>query len=203
MPIIIQIRKSKSLRSYIAVTTEEEQNSVPDRPLECSECQRSIDVIYTEIVGKQISRTGMCQDCPALTRRLKGYESSESGETSEATTGLCCGACGTNLEAIRTGHPLGCSHCYEVFGDVLVMELLSAQRKGSGEKTGGSGRSMPLHIGRSPGEKAEINPSVRLIALNEALHDTLRKEDYEQAAWLRDQIKAITEDEDGASETNE
>jgi protein arginine kinase activator len=40
-----------------------------------------------------------------------------------------------------------------------------------------------------------INPSSRLLALNEALKETLSREDYEQAAWLRDQIKALTESE--------
>lgn len=32
---------------------------------------------------------------------------------------------------------------------------------------------------------------IKLIALNEALKDTLEKEDYEQAALLRDQINQI------------
>ena len=54
-------------------------------------------------------------------------------------------------------------------------------------------KALPLHIGRAPGEANEISPSLRLLALNEALNETLKREDYEQAAWLRDQIKDLTE----------
>jgi protein arginine kinase activator len=54
-------------------------------------------------------------------------------------------------------------------------------------------KSIPVHIGRTPGEVHEISPSLRLLALNEALGEMLKSEDYEQAAWLRDQIKALTE----------
>lgn len=166
----------------------------PERPLECSECQRSTQVIYTEIVGKTITRTAMCKDCPELQHRLHGQTPIEvaGDRAAKEATGLCCGNCGTTLESVRMGHPVGCSHCYEVFGDVLVLELISSRRAKEPQKTGA--RPIALHVGRGPGEKAEISPSVRLIALNEALHDTLRKEDYEQAAWLRDQIKAITDE---------
>ena len=178
-----------------------------DRPLECSECQRPASVNYTEMVGGETTYTRMCADCPVLQRRLYGQKQAAVGDESEEKgTGLCCGNCGTTLDAVRTGHPLGCSHCYDVFGDILVMELMAAQRAPrEGSSSAKSSRTMPLHIGRGPGEKAEINPSVRLIALNEALHDTLRKEDYEQAAWLRDQIKAITEEstEDSDESGNE
>ncbi len=52
-------------------------------------------------------------------------------------------------------------------------------------------------MGRAPGEKIEISPSLKLIALNEALSETLSREDYEQAAWLRDQIKKLTESPNG------
>jgi protein arginine kinase activator len=35
-----------------------------------------------------------------------------------------------------------------------------------------------------------------LTALNEALVETLSREDYEQAAYLRDEIKSLTEGSD-------
>lgn len=183
---------------------ESKETKQPDRPLECSECQRPIQVVYTEVVGKQVTRVAMCQDCPVLRNRLRGkeVESSKKVCEKESATGLCCGSCGTDLDSVRTGHPLGCAHCYEIFGDVLFKGLEVVQAEGEQEKTvsSKSGGSALLHVGRAPGEMTEINPSVRLIALNEALNETLRKEDYEQAAWLRDQIKAIKEETDGTSD---
>ena len=41
---------------------------------------------------------------------------------------------------------------------------------------------------------------MQLVALHQALHETLSREDYEQAAWLRDQIKALTEGKDHQSD---
>ncbi len=163
-----------------------------DRPLECSECKKPIAVRYTEVIGNSITHTIMCADCPQLQHRLHGIPAAQQGGPAGAT-GLCCGNCGTTLDAVRMGNPLGCSDCYEVFEDVLLAELL-ATNKISARITSGK-KSIPIHIGRAPGESKEMSPSLRLLALNEALNETLRKEDYEQAAWLRDQIKALTDKE--------
>lgn len=176
-------------------TESEHHNSgepLPDRPIECSGCKKSISVKYTEIVNQHITSTSMCGDCPVLERRLNGAPVGEKAASpKEGATGLACGNCGTTMESIRMGSPLGCAHCYEVFTDVVIQELLSAdkvpQRVASIKKT------TPIHIGRAPGEAQEINPSLRLLALNEALSETLKREDYEQAAMLRDQIKELTD----------
>lgn len=165
-----------------------------DRPLECSECKRIIAVNYTEIVGNNASHTSMCAECPVLQRRLHGSSKIDQFPNNmETGAGLCCGSCGTTLEAIRMGTPLGCTECYEVFGDILLNELIQSNHISQrliNKKTA------PMHMGRSPGETTEMNPSLKLLALNEALSETLTREDYEQAAWLRDQIKELTEQSD-------
>jgi len=170
----------------------EENGKIPERPLECSECKKPIAVRYTEIINNIITRTSMCADCPELHRRLHRAPSRPKGyPLEENITGLACGNCGTTLESLRVGTPLGCSECYNVFSDVLIGEMLAAEKIPVRLAT--AKKSIPIHIGRSPGESQAINPSLRLLALNEALTETLKKEDYEQAAWLRDQIKALTE----------
>lgn len=170
------------------------EKPIPDRPLECSECKKPIAVRYIEIVGNNITQTSMCADCPELQRRLYGTNPSELVANQVVEAGLECGNCGTTLEDVRRGHSLGCAECYTVFGDVLLIEMQAAGRLPTRifplKKTG------PIHIGRSPGERLTINFSSRLLALNEALKETLKHEDYEQAAWLRDQIRALTEDEE-------
>lgn len=162
----------------------------PDRPLECSECKNPIDVHYTEIAGNQCTKTGMCNTCPQLQKHLKGAPEEDKGTTGEGTI-LECGGCGTTLANVKVGHLVGCSHCYEVFGDVLINELMTTHKifPGIVKKR----KSIPLHVGRSPGEILEISPSIKLIALNEALEETLKREDYEQAALLRDQIQSLTD----------
>lgn len=171
---------------------EDELEKLPERPLECSECKKPISVCYTEIIGNNITRTSMCADCPELQRRLHRTPIHGTAYQFEgAATGLACGNCGTTLESLRVGLPLGCSSCYEVFDDVLISEMLAAEKIPPRLAT--AKKAIPIHIGRAPGESQAINPSLRLLALNEALTETLKKEDYEQAAWLRDQIKALTE----------
>lgn len=172
---------------------KKKEKHFPDRPLECGECKKPIAVCYTEIVGDSITHTSMCVDCPELQKRLHGTSPQDLVANQTGGAGLECGNCGTTLEEIRRGHRLGCSECYNVFGDVLLLEMQANQhlspRLISGKK------AFPLHMGRSPGEILAINPSSRLLALNEALKETLSREDYEQAAFLRDQIKAITDNE--------
>lgn len=164
-----------------------------DRPLECTECKKPIAVWYTEIVGNSVTHTCMCADCPELQKRLHGTNPNELVANQTGNAGLECGNCGTKLEEIRRGQRLGCPECYTVFEDILLLEMQNIEHLAPRIQPGK--KSIPIHIGRAPGEKMAINPSSRLLALNEALNETLSKEDYEQAAWLRDQIKALTEDE--------
>lgn len=167
-------------------------DKLPDRPLECTECKKPLAVYYTEIVKNTIVHTCMCADCPVLQRKLHGAPHTEqAGGQIEGATGLACGNCGTTLDSLRVGTPLGCDLCYEVFDDVLLQEMLAARKIPPRIAT--IKKSVPVHIGRAPGEIQEISPSLRLLALNEALSEMLKSEDYEQAAWLRDQIKALTE----------
>src|ERR1700722_12395363 len=164
---------------------------MPERPLDCSECKKPLYVCYTEIVGEKMSRTVMCADCPHLEKRLYGKMRKEGISGDKGDTALACGNCGTSLEALRMGNPLGCKECYAVFADALIDLLLSEER--ISRHLTSNKKTQPLHIGRVPGEVTEISPTLRLIALNEALDETLIREDYEQAALLRDQIRALKE----------
>ena len=107
---------------------------------------------------------------------------------------LSCGSCGLTVDEVKMGARLGCSNCYEVFEDVLVQELLTRGR--ISPKFAGVKRVAPLHLGRIPGETLEISNAMKLLALHQALHETLGQENYEQAAYLRDQIKALTVEEE-------
>lgn len=171
-----------------------EQN--PERPLECSECRRPVSVRYTEIVGKSCTYTSMCYHCPQLERRLKGTHIEEGlSATGKAITGIVCGDCGTTPDNFLISRTVGCSNCYEVFATLILEEIVKSNK--ISQNVTKRKLSIPLHIGRAPGEALQVSPTLRLIALNETLEETLKSEDYEQAAWLRDQIKAITEGKEG------
>lgn len=174
--------------------SNEQEPSLPDRPLECTECKRPVSVYYTEIVDDNMTHTCMCSECPVLRRRLHGTPHTEHAFSPGETTGLACGNCGTTLEAIKLGALLGCDVCYDVFDDVILSEMVTAGKlPGRGIP---SKKNIPVHIGRSRGEMHEMSHAARLLALHEVLNEMLKSEDYEQAAYLRDQIKALTEKPD-------
>ncbi len=164
---------------------------LPERHIECSECKKPIKVIYTEIVGKMIYRLSMCSSCPILKQKMYGSQPVQTF-TEALAAGLCCGNCKTSQDEVKMGAPLGCSLCYEVFDEILTQDLVHAERMTLKQKL--AKRPTPLHLGRQPGEKGEVTPAAQLISLHQALHDTLSREEYEQAAWLRDQIKELTEE---------
>lgn len=160
-----------------------------ERPIECSHCKKPITVTYKEIIETSIICNEMCATCPILAQKLQGFSSEAPSHESHAETGMCCGNCRTTLESIKMGNPLGCSECYAVFADTLVAELISMGKIPiKGDK---SRKNQSLHLGKSPNKSTEIPSSNRLVALNEALNDALKKENYEQAAWLRDQINTL------------
>ena len=126
--------------------------------------------------------------CPAqeIARRL-----SATAVPGKAPASLACGRCGLTLDEVKMGAPLGCPLCYEIFSDEVVHELAQLERLPP--KFVVQRKGEPLHAGRSPGKQQEIDPSLKLLALQQALHETLGREDYEQAALLRDQIREIEE----------
>lgn len=144
-----------------------------DRPLECSSCSKETVVKYSEVVDGKVTAFVCCQECPTLQSRLHGKTQLEPTELKQQ--GMCCGNCGTDLQAIKTGSLLGCFECYNVFEDVIRNEL--------GQQNS--------HVGRS---KAAPELSNRLTELNLELNEALKKENYEQAAWLRDQIQELMND---------
>jgi len=154
-----------------------------ERPLECSECKRPIAISYTEVIGKNVTRFGMCEECPVLRSKLYGQTLHP-----ESPTSLCCGACGLTLEEVRMGASLGCPLCYEIFADEITKELIQLERI---PPKYAKKQNSQWHCGRIPGQQQELDPSLKLLALQKALSDTLGREDYEQAARLRDQIRAL------------
>ncbi|MBT3394580.1 MAG: hypothetical protein HN411_05695 [Waddliaceae bacterium] len=155
-----------------------------ERPLECSGCNKPHKVFYTQVVGDKIHRVAMCESCPSLQHKnLDAVITVASTDKEGAQAELCCGACGTTLEEVRCGSPLGCAGCYDIFGDIIIA---AASPKG---KT--IHKTMMTHIGRALGKTDKMKPLMTLVALNEALEETLGREDYEQAAWIRDQIEVV------------
>lgn len=165
-----------------------------ERPVECGQCKKPIKVVYKEMVGQAINCTHMCEDCPVLKEKLYGTapRPPASAEELGASPGLCCSNCRTSFEAVKMGNPLGCQDCYAVFDSLLLSELVAANKLPARLRKSLSSRALPpIHIGRQIRQSQSVPSSSRLNALSEALSAALRKENYEEAAALRDQIKEL------------
>ncbi len=168
-----------------------------DRSVECSQCKKPVKVVYKEIVDKSVIRTEMCADCPLLEERLHGASTANAESIEGVKAGLCCNNCRTTLESVKTGNALGCSECYVVFSDLLVSELIASNSLPSRMiKSLTVKKNQPLHVGKFLDKPLTFATSERLKELNEALAEALKKENYEHAASLRDQIKALKEKSD-------
>jgi protein arginine kinase activator len=151
-----------------------------ERPLECSDCQKPTCVNFIRLNLQQSSELSLCKDCPMLAR-LTGEPSRLHAHLLAQAREIACGNCSTTMEMIQMGSVLGCTQCYEVFSDIICNQHFKIPN------------SAAVHCGRSVGEERETSSNLHLYALNEALQETLSREEYEEAAHIRDQIKAILE----------
>ncbi len=169
---------------------------MPERPIECSQCKRELCINYKEVLASGTSCYSMCADCPVLARKFAIAPSPEGAQVVEpalpSRAPILCERCRTSLEGVERGEPLGCADCYQVFGEVILEGLrardrIPTPRPGSAAEAGGS-----LHMGSAPGQALVPTAlSSELSTLNEALNEALQKENYEQAAWIRDRIKTL------------
>ncbi len=109
---------------------------------------------------------------------VKGIIAAFAGEMAGELAKLACPYCGTKFMEFRTKGRLGCPADYDVF-DKGLMPLI--------ERIHGS----TVHRGKSPSRHAsDSGPQAELIRLRRELRAAVDCEHYEDAARLRDLIRA-------------
>ncbi len=168
-------------------------DETPDRPLECGSCKKPICFIYKEIEKNLIDTSHMCANCPILQKKLHGEIHGDSKTSwAQNNQGLSCVHCNTTLNMYDSGQTLGCSECYHVFEEPLIEiikngNILPEKLQKTLEKT----PNHLLHLGKTPRQESTNPISSQVTDLTKALDEALNKENYEQAASLRDQIKRL------------
>ncbi len=90
-----------------------------------------------------------------------------------------CPNCGLSYREFRKVGRLGCSQCYVVFKDYLASLLKNIH---------GSSR----HIGKRPKRLSkDLEIQVKLSRLRKELQEAVEREAFEEAARIRDEIKAL------------
>lgn len=170
--------------------------------MQCDVCHKGNATVHlTEIVDNQITELHLCEDCA----RQKGAQMEQHFGLADLLAGLAdlgqqfegqgvsdgkCPSCGLTYQDFKRVGRLGCSECYSAFKDSL--KVLLKRIHGSTQ-----------HLGRVPIEqKKQIKKSLRVIrslkekpdelaVLRAKLQKAIEVEEFEQAAKLRDKIKAI------------
>jgi protein arginine kinase activator len=160
----------------------------------CDVCKSQTATVYlTQIVDGNMKKVNLCEACSkekgvsdptgfALADLLLGL--GESQQVEQAPSVEHCPVCGfTQADFKKTGR-LGCSECYETFGEGLGT-LIKAMHKGT------------QHSGKVPARLyRNMARTDRLNELRKHLEDAVSKEDYEAAANLRDEIRQLEDGKD-------
>ena len=159
----------------------------------CMICKdKEAKVHLTQIVGDKMQKVDLCEECaktkgvndPAgfsLADLLLGLGASKEIEDTAGGEELKCPVCGFTQADFKKAGRLGCSECYVTFNDPL-QSLLKSMHKGT------------RHVGKVPQALQKTRDlSDRLRLLQKKLDKAISAENFEEAAELRDEIKAVKE----------
>ena len=176
----------------------------------CDRCQkRDAKVLYTEIINGVKKEQHLCEECATdytsfqmekpllssdltlgdlLSTLLDTYTSIDKKKTGEKAPTLTCEHCGTTYEEFIQKGRFGCSHCYESFHEQLSKTFKGIQ-------------GSDIHTGKRPkgyvtaSSDRRLKDFTELEKLSLKLQEAIEKEEFEEAARLRDLIKQMKKEE--------
>lgn len=153
--------------------------------IKCDYCDSQATVHLTTIINNEVNKIDLCEDCA----QKKGVSSNQgisltdmfTGASSgtESASGLACKVCGFTHSDFRTNGRFGCPSCYRSFRPILE-ETLENMHPGT------------HHVGKVPNQLMErMDSRDKEAHLEDALHQAISEENYEEAAKLRDQLNDL------------
>ncbi len=161
----------------------------------CSICkEKTATVHFTQIVGDKMHKVDLCEDCAkakgfndpagfalADSDLVLGLGASQQIEQAAGGVEVKCPRCGFTQADFKKSGRLGCPECYQTFAEGLG-GLLKTMHKGT------------RHAGKAPEALRQSRDlSDRLKTLQNKLAKAIKDENFEQAAALRDEIKAMSD----------
>lgn len=178
----------------------------------CNRCQkRDAKILYTEIINGVKKEQHLCEECATdytsfqmekpllnsdltlgdlLSTLLDGYTASDKKKTGDTQQSLSCSSCGTTYDEFLQKGRFGCSHCYQSFH---VSGQLGKTLKGI--------QGAEIHTGKRPkgfitaGSDRVFKDFTEAERLSLRLQEAIEKEEFEEAARLRDLIKQMKKEE--------
>ena len=168
----------------------------------CEKCHKNLaSVRYAEVVDGKVKDLSLCPECLAKYQAEAGAgfelakpdpvpvraRVSPKGKSVQEPALERCKTCGHVLANVLASGKVGCSACYETFAE-QIEPLIRGMHAGM------------RHRGKAPHvDDALARVRADLQANRALLRSTLRAENYEEAAHLRDEIR-ILEKELGSTE---
>jgi UvrB/uvrC motif. len=177
----------------------------------CDRChKRYAKVLYTEIINGVKNEQHLCEECAAeytsfhmdnpllnpdvtlnnlLSTLLGAYTPNKTQDSGESKQDLECSNCHTTYEEFLQRGRFGCAECYRSFHKELGKTLRGIQ-------------GAEVHAGKRPKGFA-TSTDRKLQGLSETerltleLQEAIEKEEFEEAARLRDLIKQLKKEESG------
>lgn len=161
--------------------------------MNCDICKtRPAKVHYTEIVNNQMTKMNLCLECAeekgvdvhkggnfGLGDLVAGLIDTAVDADAERIAKVRCPTCGFQYSDFKRIGRLGCPDCYDAFDSQLVPVLRHVHGN-------------TQHNGKKAIRQTErLVMRERVAALREELSLAIRAEDYERAASLRDEIRAL------------
>ncbi|MFH1725666.1 MAG: UvrB/UvrC motif-containing protein [Elusimicrobiota bacterium] len=159
----------------------------------CSRCQKNeATVFYKQLVNNKVTEYQFCASCA---KKVKGHAAVPSSPIFELLSTLGsqlrpseqrrpreCPRCGLKYPEFRESGLLGCPACYESFAEPLgdVVKHIHGALRHSGKSPPRAGAAF------DDKRKAEETASLR-----KSLAAAVSKEDFEEAARLRDRIRRL------------
>ncbi len=155
--------------------------------MRCQRCQKEATIHLTEPIKGQRREFHLCQNCArkaglalpesppdlALDAVLQGLITAHVGELVGELAERACPDCGIKFMEFRAGGRLGCPQDYKVFAAGLIPLI---------QRYHGATR----HVGKAARRREDAG---RRLRLRTRLREAIAREDYEEAARLRDQLR--------------
>jgi protein arginine kinase activator len=167
---------------------------------DCQICGQPANVHLTDIVGKKKRVTHLCESCAReknlisddatpqlnlqpLLQLIMGQMGVEPNKPAQIDpTQMVCDECGLKYAQFKAEGRLGCAHDYDAFRTAMNPLLERIHRD-------------LYHAGKVPSRFKRQTKQADLAELKAKLAAAVQDERYEEAARLRDLIKAKTQDE--------
>ena len=172
--------------------------------MKCEHCGKNdANVNISQTIGGKTSEQNLCSACaaelginnefkPFIDEWLKkgpGYSQSIFDTAggipafdNSVTHAMVCPECGQRYDEFRRSGLLGCSNCYEAFGDRLdaIFRRVQGGTRHTGRKACETAQQQELQLYRH-----------KMSELKRQLQQYVSEEEYEKAASARDEIKSL------------